>query len=197
MSDPDVIRRVNKHAPRYDDFWGVSCESAHTLVLDYATRAGLTPERLIDVGCGTGKLLVKARERWPACSMFGIDPSMPMLELARKKLPDATLLLEGVETMSVEDGSIDLVISTTLCGCWQDKGPGFREVARVLRPGGHCLPADNAPHNWLVKTITGALNWDVDLQSLAQLEQHARAANLRGRALACQGGYNFLHAGRV
>jgi ubiquinone/menaquinone biosynthesis C-methylase UbiE len=197
MSDPEVIKRVNKHAPRYDDFWGVSCESAHVLVLAYATRVGLRPERLVDVGCGTGKLLVKAREQWPACRLFGLDPSTPMLELAKKKLPDATLLLEGVEAIPIEDASMDLVISTTSCGCWEDKGAGFREMARVLRPGASCLVADHPPHTWFVKTITVALRWDVDLQSLTQIEQHARSAGLQIRRLACEGGYNFLHAVRT
>jgi ubiquinone/menaquinone biosynthesis C-methylase UbiE len=196
MSDPDIIRRVNRHAPRYDDRWGVPCESAHVLVLDYGAQLGLQPRRLLDIGCGTGKLLVRARERWPACALVGIDPSAPMLDRARAKLPDATLLLEGAEMIPLEDTSVDLVVSTTSFACWEDKRAGLREVARVLRPGGSLMLADHPPQNWFATVVMKVLGWHLDFQSLQQIEDHARAADLTIDTLRRSNEYYFLHAVR-
>ena len=196
MSDPAVIRRMNRHAARYDEFWGVRCEAAHALVLNYATRLGLAPARLLDVGCGTGKLLVRARATWPDCELVGLDPSVPMLVLARRKLPSVAFLLDGVEAIPLGDASMDLVVSTTSLGCWQDKAAGLWEVARVLRPGGSCLLADHPPPAPTTRLVMMLLRWNVDLPSLGQIDAHARRAGLEVHKLACLDGYNFLHATR-
>jgi SAM-dependent methyltransferase len=53
--------------------------------------------------------------------------------------------------LPLEDGSIDLALSTLSFHHWRDQAAGIREVARVLRPGGRFLLADAALPDWLAK----------------------------------------------
>lgn len=61
----------------------------HYLLGRDALIAGLSPPRhgsVLEIGCGTGRNLMRAAERYPLVSFFGIDLSRAMLETARRKL---------------------------------------------------------------------------------------------------------------
>ena len=48
--------------------------------------ASFQPTRILEIGCGTGKNLVRLREMFPGVDLTGLDLSQDMLEVARKKL---------------------------------------------------------------------------------------------------------------
>jgi ubiquinone/menaquinone biosynthesis C-methylase UbiE len=101
-----------------------------------------TPQAILDIGCGTGRLLRRLAERWPAAVLNGVDPSEGMIAEALRRTPAASLYLAPAEQLPIQDESIDLVTSTTSFHHWSDQGAGILQAARVLRRGGLFVLAD-------------------------------------------------------
>ncbi|MGD0707773.1 MAG: class I SAM-dependent methyltransferase [Anaerolineaceae bacterium] len=116
----------------------------HRAVLDVASEVknGRAPESILDVGCGTGRLLRRAGARWPAAKLLGVDPAEGMATIARQLTPGATFFVGGAESLALPDGTVDVALSTISFHHWNDQVAGVREVARVLRPGGCFCLAD-------------------------------------------------------
>jgi ubiquinone/menaquinone biosynthesis C-methylase UbiE len=112
---------------------------------DLAVTAGPAPQRILDVGCGTGYLLRRLADRCPdAAELIGVDPARAMIAAARAAAAgDRLQWLEGTaEELPFPEGSFDLVVSTTSFDHWADQGAGLRECARVLTPGGRLVLTD-------------------------------------------------------
>lgn len=99
-------------------------------------------ESVLDVGCGTGSLLLAVLDAAPGARVTGLDPDSRALELAARKLRrtrrKGTLVRGFADRLPADDGSLDHVVSSmALHHVPDDEHPAFaREVARVLRPGG-------------------------------------------------------------
>lgn len=110
------------------------------------TLAHLTaPERVLDVGCGTGVLLGQLARRVPAAAgLTGIDPSAAMVALARARAADPRLryVRAAAEHLPFPAAAFDLVVTTTSFDHWADQGAGLAECHRVLAPGGHLVLTD-------------------------------------------------------
>jgi ubiquinone/menaquinone biosynthesis C-methylase UbiE len=103
------------------------------------------PEAVLDVGCGTGRLLRKVRERWPMAQLIGVDAASGMIENARQLMPYATFYVSKAESLPLPDASVDLVFSTASFHHWQDKEKALCEIKRVSRLGGRFFLADIWP----------------------------------------------------
>jgi len=107
-------------------------------------------ERVVDVGSGAGfDSLVAAGQVGPEGHVIGIDMTAEMLEksreTARQLEVDHVEFREGLaEKLPVEDGWADVVISNGVINLCADKQQVFREIGRVLRPGGWLQFADIA-----------------------------------------------------
>jgi len=100
------------------------------------------PVSLLDVGCGTGRLLRKARGHWPNARLIGVDLAEGMIEVARRLAPGVEFRVGGVETLTIPDASVDVAVSTISFHHWNDQAAGISNVARMLRPGGIFCLAD-------------------------------------------------------
>ena len=105
---------------------------------------GVAEPVVVDVGCGTGQLLLRLRAALPAASLIGVDPSAKMIEVARAKsgLNGVRLEVGSAESLPLDPASCDVVVTTVSFHHWSDQAGGLRDVARVLRPGGHVLLVD-------------------------------------------------------
>ena len=106
------------------------------------------PQAILDVGCGTGRLLREAHRRWPQTELIGVDLSEGMIKQARLLAPYAAFLVSSAEDLPMPSESVDLVVSTMSFHHWNDQAQGIRQIVRVLRPGGRFLLADPAAPRW-------------------------------------------------
>jgi len=98
----------------------------------------VTPARLLDVGAGTGRLLTKLRERYPAALSVGADLAFGMCRAASEQLAPAGVQLVNAdaERLPFADGSFDLVLSSSTFQWLTTLDHAFGEMKRVLAPGG-------------------------------------------------------------
>jgi len=100
--------------------------------------------RILDVGCGTGRLLSRLRAEMPRAALSGMDVAPGMIEVARGKaeLDGTRFEVASAAAPPFDEASFDAVLSTMSFHHWDDQRGGLRGVARVLRPGGVLVMAD-------------------------------------------------------
>jgi ubiquinone/menaquinone biosynthesis C-methylase UbiE len=120
----------------------------HQTTLRLAHRLVPSPQRILDVGCGTGRLLRQARQRYPQAELVGLDPAWQMLVTASSHAP-AELAIRCVhaaaEHLPFPRDTFDLVLATLSLRHWSDPDAGIAQIARVLTPGGVLVIADVFP----------------------------------------------------
>jgi SAM-dependent methyltransferase len=105
-------------------------------------------ETVLDLGCGAGTdLLIAAQMTGGTGRAIGVDMTASMLERARASaasmgLSSVELHESLIESLPLEDESVDVVISNGVIDLIPDKDPVFAEIDRVLRPGGRLQLAD-------------------------------------------------------
>jgi ubiquinone/menaquinone biosynthesis C-methylase UbiE len=121
----------------------------HDRLIDQADLTGV--RRILEIGCGTGNLTIKAKRARPEAEVTGIDPDPKALTLARRKARDLTgISFEQAyaQQLPYPDGTFDRVLSSLMLHHIDEdaKAAAAAEVARVLRPGGRLHLADIGGH---------------------------------------------------
>src|SRR6188508_1936367 len=133
-------------------------------------------ERVLYLGSGGGiDVLLSAKRVGPTGRAFGVDMTDEMLALAQRNAAEAGAtnveFLKGtIEALPLPAESVDVVISNCVINLAADKPAVFREIARVLRPGGRVgisdivaedrlTPAERAERGSYVGCIAGALSF--------------------------------------
>ena len=149
------IERFDQWSSTYENSWlqRTFFDRAHQATLALAASIVHQPMSVLDIGCGTGKLLRRAHTYWPEAQLIGVDPANGMIEMAKRLTPNATFFTGMAEALPLQDASVDLALSTTSFHHWQDQAAGIREIARVLRPGGYFILVDASFPDWFVRVF--------------------------------------------
>ncbi len=153
--DRDVAA-FEERARGYEDGWrGRLHHEIADRTAGLALACAPVPQRILDVGCGTGYLLRQLAVRCPqTAELAGIDAAATMIEVAAGMATDDRLhFSEGTaERLPWPAETFDLVVSTTSFDHWADQQAGLMECARVMIPGGSLVLADQFS-SWLLPSL--------------------------------------------
>jgi ubiquinone/menaquinone biosynthesis C-methylase UbiE len=180
-NDSTVLNLFRLWSTVYDRpiFQWVYYGRVHDRLLDAATH--LAPTRILDVGCGTGELLVKCAERWPDAELVGVDLSGAMLAKARAKPwgnRPPTLTEGNVYHLPFERGGFDLVFNSISSHFYRDGEGAFGEIARVTAAGGRFYQASLG--NGLLRFLPGPWKDGLSIPSATYRSPQAQSALLAG-----------------
>jgi len=142
-----VRRNFARAAASYDAVAVLQREIASRMLerLDYVK---IEPERVLDLGCGTGASLTALGERYPKAQVLGADISEAMLNVGRGQrsrlrwlLPflhgnKASLLAADAQALPLKQGSVGMIWSNLMLHWLEEPQPALREMHRTLDVGG-------------------------------------------------------------
>jgi len=102
---------------------------------------GISKGRCLDIGCGPAYLSIELARRTDLL-LFGIDLDSEAVAVARRNVDKAgfrdriTIEQGDVHQMRFETNSMDLIVSRGSFPFWDDRVTAFKEIHRVLKPGG-------------------------------------------------------------
>src|SRR5260221_12395583 len=114
------LGRFDQWANTYEHSWlqRAFFDGAHQATLALAAGIVHQPVSVLDIGCGTGKLLRRATTYWPEAHLIGVDPANGMIEMAKRLTPNATFSTGMAEALPLHDASVDLALSRTPFHRW-------------------------------------------------------------------------------
>ena len=133
-------------------FWGrlllKGMNSGHAAVTAWALTHldGLSYSLILDIGCGGGAAMVRLHAMYPESKVCGLDISEESIAFAAKTVEKElgsvyTLTVGSAESLPYENDLFQLVTAFETIYFWSDIDGAFREVLRVLQPGGTFLIA--------------------------------------------------------
>ncbi|MCU0518186.1 MAG: class I SAM-dependent methyltransferase [Oscillatoria sp. Prado101] len=195
MMEPNAINRKQKlfdrWAPNYDwVFTSVFYQAIHKRLLEYVNL----PDKpnVLDIGCGTGRLLTRLATEFPNLQGTGLDFSAEMIRQARRRKPDSVrprlIYVQGnAESLPFADEQFDAVFNTISFLHYPKPEQVFSEVSRVLSPGGRFYLADFA-----VRWQTSLLDLRVSPGGIRLYSPQAREQLGVQAGLGCAGHYDLL-----
>jgi SAM-dependent methyltransferase len=143
---PATTGRQPGTAARQGRLWGARTDAwarvqQHTSSPSWsAVLADLEPvsgRTLLDVGCGAGGFAHLAARA--GATVAGIDAAPPMIDHARRLVPEGTFQVGDIENLPYDDGSFDAVTGFNAFQYAADPVAALRGAARVTKPGGHLV----------------------------------------------------------
>jgi ubiquinone/menaquinone biosynthesis C-methylase UbiE len=173
--------------PLYDPVlkWGMREETFKRYLVDAVNAR--PDDILLDLGCGTGTLTMMLKQRQPLAQVIGLDGDPQILEIAKSKASAVSMEIQWEKGLAFDipypPETFDRVVSSLMIHhlTSENKVRAFREIYRVLKPGGEAHILDFGQPHGLVMSLISAL--------MARLEE--AHDNFRGRipAMLQQGGF--------
>jgi ubiquinone/menaquinone biosynthesis C-methylase UbiE len=133
---PSRYDRLAKNYDKYARWFFPIGDRGHNKVL-----TGLKSGSILDLACGTGRLLEKAHQKGMTC--FGVDTSRGMLDEAKKIVPRANLVQASFYALPFRVGQFDYVVETNaVSGTDIEARDVLSEMLRVCCPGGEVRLGD-------------------------------------------------------
>jgi SAM-dependent methyltransferase len=150
MSGADAAAGFDAWAPTYERsaLQPTLYVPAQQRALQLAGQLMPRPRRVLDVGCGTGRLLRQARQQYPSAMLVGVDLAWGMVARAAAVTAEELAirhLRAAADRLPFADRTFDLVVVTMSLRHWTDPAAGIAQVDRVLVLGGVLVVADVLP----------------------------------------------------
>lgn len=132
-----VATAFHLQAEEYDQHILVQKRVVAQLAASVELHLQRAPEHILDIGTGTGGLLVKLHERYPQAVLTGVDAARNMCLRAQQKLGSACSVVQAdAECLPLNNGMFDLVVSASVLQWVGNLSAALQEMRRVTRPGG-------------------------------------------------------------
>lgn len=105
----------------------------------------ISPQTIVDLGCGTGYIHSQLAQRFPKASLIGLDIAEGMLQQRAAQGSGSTLICGDAQSIPLQDNSVDLIFSNLMIHWCSDIDAVFREVTRILRPNGLLIYSSLGP----------------------------------------------------
>lgn len=147
MSDV-ILKPLTKNAPRPEGFWGKlmirKMNAGHAAMTQWALNQldFSAVHTAVDIGCGGGKAVRRLAAMAPGAQVYGVDRSPLCVEQSRRENRRAAAhgrvqIVEGsAGALPFGDQVFDLATAVETVYFWEDWAACFRDVYRVLKPGG-------------------------------------------------------------
>lgn len=194
MTHPEITKKqklFDRWAPNYDIlFTTIFYQALHQRLLDYLQLPD--HPNVLDLGCGTGRLLDRLADEFPTLRGTGFDLSPEMIRQARQKKRDRhrprVIFIQGnAEQLPFTDQQFDTVFNTISFLHYLNFSCVLSEVNRVLSFGGNYYLVDFTPLGQKISHALGVSPANLYLYSLERREQLGREAGLQ-----CLGHYSLL-----
>ena len=133
-----VRRAFSRAAEHYDEVAVLQREIGQRMI-ERLALVRLQPDLILDLGAGTGIAAVELARRYRKARILALDFAFPMLLKARRRggwLRRPRCLCADLEQLPLRSGSVDLIFSNAAIQWSNDLEQTFRELLRVLKPGG-------------------------------------------------------------
>jgi ubiquinone/menaquinone biosynthesis C-methylase UbiE len=139
MLRPALQRFFDRTAVGWDERTGAGSVDHLAAFAAACAQVEPAPERILDLGTGTGEAALFCAREFPRASVRGVDISEEMIRAAQRKVgldPDGRVAFRVADAARLPYGeeSFDLVVQLNM-------PPFFDEIARVLRPAGEVIVA--------------------------------------------------------
>lgn len=115
----------------------------------YAMLSARENDRLLEVGSGTGALLLRLADSLESAQLHGVDISRQMITIStkrnRKHLKQGKVVLQlgDFDTVAYEPGFFDAIYSVNTVYFWRRPKETVQKISRLLKPGGRVLVGYN------------------------------------------------------
>ena len=170
--------RIQKHFDAKADLYESSAvlqREVSERMLERLHLVKLQPERVLDVGAGTGWGVQGLMKHYRSAQVIALDLSMAMLNRSKVKggwLRKPGLICGDAESLAIADNSVDIIFSSLMLQ-WCDAGKVFSEFHRILKPGGMLMFSSFGPdtlkelrHSWKQVDDKIHVNEFVDMHDL-------------------------------
>jgi len=114
--------------------------------LRHACQRVPQPGRILDVGCGTGRLAVRLEAAFGGTLVVGVDLSTGMIRHAATRAGTGAAFVAGcAERLPFAGAVFGLVVVTLSMAHWWDVAAGLGEIRRVMAPGAVLVAAETMP----------------------------------------------------
>ena len=111
-------------------------EPSRQIIHDKLKKYNLNGKTILDLGCGTGIDLSQYED---AAVLIGVDESNKMLQIAKKNVSQARFIQTHMKATTLQANSVDIVISRYAMQHHNNLEEIFKEIHRILKPGGKAL----------------------------------------------------------
>lgn len=185
-----VRESFDRAAASYDDVAILQREVGNRL-LERLDLIKLQPQRILDLGAGTGVCSLALAQRYRQAQVISLDLALAMLLHARRRLPlldrwfgKHSFVCADAEQLPLADNSIDLIFSNLTLQWCTDLDRTFSEFQRILRPGGTILFSTFGPdtlkelrQSWAQIDSDVHVNAFIDMHDIGDAMMRARLSD--------------------
>ncbi|AWL11813.1 Malonyl-[acyl-carrier protein] O-methyltransferase [Saliniradius amylolyticus] len=137
LIEPDIKHSIARQFSRAAADYDKAAEVQRRIADDAVSRLPASANRLLDIGCGPGRITVGLQGR--ANQVLGLDLAFGMLQAAQHNAQDVTWMQGDADALPLRSESVDVVFSSMALQWCDPLSLSLDEIYRVLQPQGRAV----------------------------------------------------------